>query len=358
MKPARYFENLLDNNKPARVIKELAGYSGGDGLIYFILAEAQRMFGNFEKAISFYNKAIKFYKTQISEPDYIQTIMDMNLALAKCYRALGNAKKAQDLAHLVWHAAEINNFEDFTIQAMQEFAMALRAEGKLLQSKEILDKVLAYYKKEKDLLGQNFIYWALGGIARLEGNFALGIKYFEQSINLAKKAKDKIAEAYGYCGLAGISRIAGDVFGCVANYKKAEQIFRNTDDIFGKAYTNCGMANGLRQLGKYEEALKRYNTAAELYTSINDKVDLGFVKWGRADILKRQNKLPRALFELKEAKKLFANSDETRGQLLTEFSLAQLLYAFGNTKEAVKIYNAALKRSRAEGFYAYMEIFT
>jgi tetratricopeptide (TPR) repeat protein len=358
MKQLQYFENLLDDNKPAEVVKELAGYKGGDAMLCFILAEARRMLGNFEKAITLYNKAIKVYKAKTANADYMTTIMDMNLALAKCHRTLGNAKKAGDLAHLVWHAAEINNLEDFKIQAMQEFALALRAGGELSKSKEILKEVLSYYKKEKDFGGEGFIYWALGGIARLEGDFSGGVKYFELSINLAKKIKDKISEAYGYCGLAGISRIAGDITGCVLNYKKAEGLFKNTDDIFGKAYTNCGMANGLRQLGKCEEALKRYDLADKLYCGINDKVDLGFVKWGRADILRRQNKLPAALAELRKSQKLFAGSDETRGQLLTAFARSQVLYALGRRAEAIRTYNAALTRARSEDLHTYLEVYT
>jgi tetratricopeptide (TPR) repeat protein len=288
----------------------------------------------------------------------MQTIMDINLALAKCHRTLGDAKKAKDLAHLVWHAAEINGFKDFKMQAMQELAMALRAGGKLGEAKQMLGEVLDYYKKERDFSAVSFVYWALGGIARLEGNFSGGVKYFELSINLAKKIKNKISEAYGYCGLAGISRIAGNISVCVLNYQKAEKLFKNTDDIFGKAYANCGMANGLRQLGKYEEALKRYDIADKLYSSINDKVDLGFVIWGRADILKRQNKLQNALRELKEAKKLFANSDEIRGRLLSEFSLAQLTYALGDVKAAENIYGKAVARAKKENLHTHLEIFT
>jgi tetratricopeptide (TPR) repeat protein len=82
------------------------------------------------------------------------------------------------------------------------------------------------------------------------------------------------------------------------------------------------------------------------------------VKWGRADVLRRQNKLPAALAELRKAKKLFAGSDETRGRLLTEFSLAQVLYALGRRAEAVRIYDAALARARKEGLHTYLEVYT
>ncbi|MDR1123322.1 MAG: tetratricopeptide repeat protein [Elusimicrobiota bacterium] len=359
MKNIEYYENLLDNNKPDQVVKDLARQNtGGDAKLCFVLAEAQRMLGNFGKAIALYNKAIALYKKESAAPDYAETIIDMNLALAKCWRTLGDAKKAYELAAMARIAAQKNNLKDFEIQALQEAAMALRAGGRLTEAMQMLAKVLAYYEKEKDFAVRSFIHWALGGIERLRGNFQDGITHFGKAAALAQKAKDKPAEAYALCGFAGISRIAGDAAGCVANYLKAEKIFAKTDDTFGKAYTNCGMANGLRQLGRLPEALVRYAAADKLYAGIGDKVDLGFVKWGRADILRRQNKLPAALAELRKARKLFSGSDETRGQLLTEFALAQVLYALGRQAEAVKIYDVALARARKEGLYTYLEAYT
>ena len=198
----------------------------------------------------------------------------------------------------------------------------------------------------------------MGGICRLEGNFREGINLFKQSYKYAARIKDNISMAYALCGLAGILRVSGDARNCVLNYEKAEKLFAKTQDIFGKAYTNCGMANGLRQAGFLDKAAKHYKRAALLYTAINDTVDLGFVKWGQSDVLKHQNKLPQALDVLLEAKKLFANSDEIRGQLLTEISLAQVIYALGDKAKADKIYFAAVERARKENLHTYLEIYT
>jgi tetratricopeptide (TPR) repeat protein len=351
-------EALLDQNKPVVVVKKLVGYKGRNGRVIFILAEARRLLGDFEGAIKLYNRAIQLYKKYAEEASYAETIIDMNLALAKCYRTLGDASKAQELAAMARAAARRAGLKDFEMQSLQEFAMALRAAGRLEYADEALNEVLAYYQKQEDLGGQSFIWWALGGISRLKGQFKQGVEQFNKAIDFARKGGDKISQAYSYCGLAGISRIGGDIEACVANYLKAERIFRNTDDIFGKAYTNCGMANGLRQLGRYREALKRYDVADKLYSRINDRVDLGFVKWGRAEILRRRNKLYTALAELKKARELFASSDEIRGQLLTEFSLAQAFYAMGRRGEAVKVYDRALERARAEGLGTYLEVYT
>ena len=59
--------------------------------------------------------------------------------------------------------------------------------------------------------------------------------------------------------------------------------------------------------------------------------------------------------DFEEAKKLFANSDEIRGQLLTEISLAQVIYALGDKAKADKIYFAAVTRAQKENLHTYLE---
>lgn len=348
-----YFEDLLDQNKPAQVLKELGKVKTKDFQLLFVLAEAQRMLGNFEEAIKNYQQALKnISKTALEDK------IDLLLALAKCERTLGRASAAYKNACLAQKLAQKAILEDFAVLALQERALALRAQGKLQDAKVLLNTTLNYYIEQGEIAGQSFIYWALGGISRLEGNFAQGISEFKKAITLAKKAKDKIATAYGVCGLAGISRIAGDIKACVKNYQLAAKLFKNTDDIFGKAYTNCGLANGLRQLGDYKKAMRHYIVADKLYSSINDTVDLGFVKWGKADILKHQGNLKAALKTLLEAKKLFGASDEIRGQLLTEISLAQIYYLQGQRKQADSIFEKAFARAKKEGLRTYLESLT
>lgn len=342
---------LLENNEPARALAVLKKQHTHNALGWFLQGEAQRQLGNFETALLTYAKGLKI-------ADVAEERMDILLAMAACYRTLGHAAAAYELADETLQMARELEYDDYSVRAMQEMGMALRAWGKLDEALELLDTVLAAYTQEKDYAGMSFIHWAKGGIFRLQGQFEEGISQFKKSISLAKKVHDKISEAYGYCGLAGISRICGKIDECVKNYKLADKIFKNTQDVFGKAYTNCGMANGLRQQGKYAEALRHYNVADKLYSSIHDTVDLGFVKWGRADVLKRKNKMQAALTDLQEAQVLFDNSDELRGQILTKLSLAQVLYALGRTDKAEELYAAGVKQAQQEGLHTYLESYT
>ena len=248
---------LLEMNEPTRALALLKNVRKKTAQDLFLEGEAHRQLGSFERALKTYAKGLTI-------ADEVEGRMDILLAMSACYRTLGHAALAYELALETLEMAKELEFDDYEIRAMQEMGMSLRAWGKLEDALELLDAVLAAYVQLKDYAGQSFIHWAKGGIFRLQGHFEEGIAQFKKSIALAKKIGDKINEAYGYCGLAGISRICGKIDDCVKNYKLAEKIFKRSEDVFGKAYTQCGMANGMRQQGKYDEALRHYNVADKL----------------------------------------------------------------------------------------------
>ena len=172
MRSVSFYEELLDSNQPLKVLEDLASYKGKDAKIYFVLAEARRMLGHFEKAIELYSKAASYNKLPAgAEPEEAEEFLlfklDLSLAMAKCYRTLGIAQTAYDVASEAFDMAEKQQFLDYAMTALQEMGMALRALGKLEEASSLLNEVLSYYESEKDLPGQAFIYWALGGICRL-----------------------------------------------------------------------------------------------------------------------------------------------------------------------------------------------
>ena len=186
---------MLERNEPEQALAQLKKRRFHDALGWFLQGEALRQLGNFETALLTYAKGLKI--AEVAEER-----MDILLAMAACYRTLGHAAAAYELADETLQMARELELDDYVVRAMQEMAMALRAWGRLEESLELLDTVLAAYTQEKDYAGMSFIHWAKGGIFRLQGQFEEGIAQFNKAISLAKKVKDKISEAYGYCGLA------------------------------------------------------------------------------------------------------------------------------------------------------------
>ena len=142
---------------PSKVLGALKNKKNLTSDLLFLQGEAHRLLGSFQPAIATYARALKI-SVQAEER------MDILLAMAACYRTLGIAAMAYELADDALHMAQELEYDEYVVRAMQEMAMALRAWGKLDAALEMLDLVLAAYTQEKDYAGMSFICWAKGGV--------------------------------------------------------------------------------------------------------------------------------------------------------------------------------------------------
>ena len=158
-----YVFEMLEMNEPAQALTELKKARKKDAQLLFLEGEAHRQLGSFETALKTYAKALHV-------ADVAEERMDTLLAMSACYRTLGHAALAYELALETLEMSKELEMDDYEIRAMQEMGMSLRAWGKLDEALELLDAVLAAYVQLKDVAGQSFIHWAKGGIFRLQGH--------------------------------------------------------------------------------------------------------------------------------------------------------------------------------------------
>ena len=140
---------LLEKNEPARALTILKKQRTKDAQAWFLQGEAERQLGNFETALLTYAKGLKI-------ADVLEERMDILLAMSACYRTLGHAAAAYELADETFQMAGELEYDDYVVRAMQEMGMALRAWGKLDDALELLDTVLAAYTQNKDYAGRRY----------------------------------------------------------------------------------------------------------------------------------------------------------------------------------------------------------
>lgn len=345
-------EKHLDDGEFAKALACLGKTTcgGGKARTFFLKGEALRGLGLFAEAVREYALARKGSKGDRALE------LEALLGEARCCRALGNekaavesAKKALVLSKKLGIAAE---------DAELEWALALRLVGRLAEAARLLEKLLRGYRKARDCGGAAFTLWALGGLYRLQGRYAEGISAFEESLKFANKDKDEAASGYALFGLGGILRVAGFMGRALDCYVRARKLFAGTDDAFAKAYAECGTANVLRQLGRLEDAYAGYTRAHKLYSGLSDWADLGFVEWGMGEIKKKNGDFTSALAHYRKAASLFKGRSEPRGEALTLLSLSALYYLMGQTAQAERQHDTAMKFIRSHGLHTHLETFT
>ena len=318
----------------------------------FVRAESLREQGFFERSARLYKRIMNGVAKR--SPLWL----DSCLSLASIRRSLGQTRAASRLVKeglvLARRAGDADLIERFELES----ALVDRAHGRYRQSLEKLERFLVLFKRRKDSAGTAFILWATGGARRFSGDLKGAEADFLASLAAAKRARDKAGQAYALFGLGGITRIRGKIKASKKYYSAAGRILEETDDLFGKAYAHCGLANALRQNGEWVLAQKHYGKSHKLYSRLGDKIDLAYVDWGLGKLALQKGDFSRAASFLKRALAAFSRGGEARGVVLSEHSLAQLLHARGDKKAAEALFDKAVRRSRAAGLSAHLEIFT
>jgi len=152
--------------------------------------------------------ARKIYKTLLSTPLNNEEKADALLGLADVERIRGYFPEA--LKHYR-QARKLFNTIDPTasLDAQVGWALSARASGQPWPALKELSKALIQYKNQKDLQGEAFTRWALGGTWRIAGDMKKGLKELLLALALFKRIKDDEGLSYTCCALGGIYRMLG-----------------------------------------------------------------------------------------------------------------------------------------------------
>ena len=339
-------QSLIEEGRPAAALKLL---NGAAPALYaketaFLRAEALRAQGFFESARPIYERLLPGADRGLR--------FDAALALAAVHRSLGQTEKARRR----WlQAKAASSGPDRRLDV--EDALIDRAAGAWGRCLAKLERLRRQAEKEGDAAQAAFLLWASGGARRFSGDLAGSQRDFERSLTLARRAGDPAGEAYALFGLGGVTRIRGLLKESERHYAAAKRKLAATDDVFGKAYAHCGLANSLRQQGRLDEARVLYLQAHVLYSSLGDAVDLAYVDWGLGKIALQKGELSAAERHLRLALAGF-EPEEHRGASLSMMALASALHALGRTREAEKLFDAGVRRSRKAALTAHLESFT
>ncbi|MBI4802678.1 MAG: tetratricopeptide repeat protein [Elusimicrobia bacterium] len=188
-------ENLTEAGKvnaALKILKNLDRPRGFEGRWYYLNGEAWRLKGIFHKAIAAYKSALTCGVPNAGL--LCQTL----IRTAACHRALGREKQAFAFASAAVKASR--KAPALISEAKLELAMAYRLKGDFKKAAAMLAGLLTAYLKEKDYPAAAFILWALGGLYRLQGRYALSIEAFKRSGAYAAKARDRALRGQALLG--------------------------------------------------------------------------------------------------------------------------------------------------------------
>lgn len=345
-------KELLDEFKPDRALR-LLGRSVPPVLAAersFLAGEALREQGFFEAAVARYQQALR------RGGDW-DIKLDSCLGQAKAWRCLGMTVRARH----AWSRASSFARRPGKPRAEElelENAMIERAEGDYPRALSHLEILLRRYQNRGDHAAAGFAFWAIAGARRFSGDLAGSERDYQRSLSLCRRVKDREGAVYALFGLGGVCRIRGRLHNAQGYYAAALDSVRGSPDLFARAYAHCGLANVLRRMGYLARARGHYLLSRALYGALKDRVDGAYVDWGLGQLALSSGDLRSARRYLNAALAAFTRFNETRGQVLSEYSLAAVLHAAGKTSAAEALFDRAVARARRAKIHAHLEIYT
>lgn len=206
------------------------------------------------------------------------------------------------------------------------WALAARASGRPQEALTVLQKALGTYRREKDLEGQAFTHWALGGTYRIAGDMKEGMVELQTAWRIYKAQEDPEGLAYTACALGGVYRMLGRYADSGKYYREANRHMRQRKDTFGTAYSYCGLGNVERMAGRFHQALPFYKKAERLYRTIGDRVSYAYTLWSIATTHKMLGGYSKAADYFLKADRFFKQTGDTRGRLYVKQGLSELRF--------------------------------
>ncbi|HTA77630.1 MAG TPA: tetratricopeptide repeat protein [bacterium] len=306
----------------------------------------QNLFEKAEKArsLSQFEPARKIYRSLLRSPLSKEEKADVLLGLADVERirgyfpeALSHYRKASQLFETIDPTAQLD--------AQVGWALSARASGQPWAALKELKKALIQYQKLRDIQGEAFTRWALGGTWRIAGDMKKGLKELLYALRLFKKIKNSEGVSYTCCALGGIYRMLGQYDLSGHYYREANKRMRQRKDTFGIAYSYCGLGNVERMAGRFKRALPFYQKAEKLYGTIGDRVSYAYTLWSLGTTHKLLDQYLQAHQAFNAADMLFKITGDTRGRIYVLLGHAEIDFIQGKSAQGLKWWKEAKKLS-------------
>jgi tetratricopeptide (TPR) repeat protein len=282
----------------------------------FEKAEKARSQSKFETARKIYKTLLKSPLSKSEKADALLGLADVERIRGYFPEALSHYRQAGNLFKAIDPTAQLD--------AQVGWALSARASGQPWPALKELSKALIQYKNQKDLQGEAFTRWALGGTWRIAGDMKKGLKELLSSLKLFRKIKDSEGLSYICCALGGIYRMLGKYDLSGRYYQEANKRMRQRKDTFGIAYSYCGLGNVQRMAGQFEKALPFYKKAEKLYGIIGDQVSYAYTLWSLGTTHKLLGQYTQAHEAFYTADNLFKKTGDTRGRIYALLGHAEI----------------------------------
>lgn len=259
--------------------------------------------------------------------------------------SMGSVDKAVFFYNKALKILENTGMEKDIITIENNLAVIYMERGDISRSTEIFQHVLKVSEKWKDkkLIGRSLNN--LGIIYQGQGNYHAALEYFEKALKNKDEGEDKI-------GISTTLNNIGYTYQSLGNREKAIEYYERSLKIKEEEKDRSGISGALLNIGTvymeikaYDEAYDYFSRALKISEELNEKAQVAIILASLARVKIAQNKLEDALVL---AKKGFAMSQQLGYPEKIQHSADNLKIIYqkqGKFKEALEMYELYIRMS-------------
>lgn len=304
--------------------------------------------GDFDRAISHWEKAVRFYRAQ---HDSLHEI-DARIRLATAYEGIGQFSDAIGLLNDAASQATVANDRQRMILAKSHLGEAYSYTRHSDFAETNLREALALALADQDLKTAAAIHNSLGNLLAAQDKLGDALEAYLASASSARLAHDRLLAAKALGNAASTATRGPAASDAISMNDAAMEEARQVPDTHEKAFTMIVCAQTYQQLlqrrlgphdALYVNATNAYNAAIQVAQNIHDDRAGCYALGGLGSLYEQDGRYAEAL-ELTRRATFLAQETQTAEALYQwEWQTGRLLKALGHTEEAIAAYRRAIQ---------------
>lgn len=363
-------QRSLQLSKEALRLSITTGYQKQISHIYNNTGTANRLKGEFGKALTFHNKALEndrktgnlkgealslnnIGNVYLKQGDYADAIenyenslevrqdIDDPAGVASSLNNLGLVYRSQgDLERaLVYYQNAFKIFEQINdpvglANAQNNIGIVYRGNRNLEKALENFLEALDRFTKLGNKVGESNALNNIGNIYYQQEKFDKALEFYERSLGISETLGDKSAAAGQYSNMGGVFLALGDSTKALQSTEKALVLQKEIGDDKGQISTLNNLGAYYMETKGYDKSLGYFLAAEKIQKRIGDHSYSTITLTSIADIYKAQNKPQLGLNYLKKAKTEAATNGSTEDQISVFDKLATAYADLGDFKRS------------------------
>lgn len=299
----------LDHSKEALRLSIMMGYNTSLSHIYNNIGTANRLRGEYGKALSFHNKALE-----------------------------NDRKKANRKAE----ALSLNNLGNvFLVQ------------GKYKEATANYEQSLQIRQDINDQVGVASSLNNLGLVYKNQGDHDRALAYYQNAYRIFEQIGDQVGLANAYNNMGIIYRTNGNQERALESFLKALEVFQELGNNVGEANTLNNIGNIYYQQEKFEQALDFYNNSLVISKKVGDKNSTAAKLSNIGGVHLIMGDKAKALESTEKALALQKEIGDDKGQISTLNNLGAYFRDENNLEKSLSYFKEAEKIEKRIGDHSY-----